>query len=348
LHRSGRRVNMNDEHDAEQQHLELEMIEHYLGFDSPEKRQRFRTLLERDNDLHRRYIELADALGKLDEYKVLTPNDLAERTMTAVRPRVAVVGPGRTAVTGDKQARSWVMPTGLKELLPAAATVIIMVSAWVVTAGHARDLSRKVLCASNLASLGTAIAEYAGDYPNQLPQAKTPDRCNWYDRLRSRPRRANLFILVKHNYVRNPQTLVCPAQACAPTSKPANIDQLDDFPPTMAVSYSFQNLYGDHRFTAKQRLKRWRHARLMAIMADQTPLLQNGKLRRAFEPLSLSANHRGIAIRGQNVLTLDGSATWKRTPLVGINEDNIWQAGKLSEYSGCEVPMDPTDSFLAP
>ena len=64
-------------------------------------------------------------------------------------------------------------------------------------------------------------------------------------------------------------------------------------------------------------------------MADRTPLFKGGRLNTAFRPLSQSPNHSSLLGRGQNVLFLDGRSVWHERPVVGVNSDNIWQAGKL-------------------
>ena len=48
------------------------------------------------------------------------------------------------------------------------------------------------------------------------------------------------------------------------------------------------------------------------------------------------------------MLYIDGHVEWARTPLAGVNGDNIFIAGKILTYKGDETPVSPTDSFMLP
>ena len=52
--------------------------------------------------------------------------------------------------------------------------------------------------------------------------------------------------------------------------------------------------------------------------------------------------------RGQTVLTLDGSARWITSPIYGPERDNLWLAGDIRHYTGCETPTRDDDAQLIP
>lgn len=331
-----------------EEHLEqIEMIEFHLDLMPREDRANFARQLEENGEQQRSYEDLTGPLGYLDGYKVQVPTDLQSRIHSAVKTtrliREQVSAP---AAAGQPKRERWRIPLPIRDLLAAAASIMIVSSLWLATSTQARHQAYKVLCASKLGTVGSALSTYATSFPDQLPRAAVPKNFKWYDAKTGRVRRPHLFLLVKTRHLR-PETLACPA-AGPYSAEAVQLDQLNDFLPSMVVSYSFQNLSGDRKFSMTQLRRRWLSPTYMAIMADQTPLFQNNRLLSTFEPLSSSRNHRGLFKKGQNILTLDGSVNWQRVPLIGANEDNIWQSGDLRKYTGTEVPSDSTDAFLAP
>lgn len=339
-----------------QAELEMDIIAYRLGQLSDDDAQRFAQRLANEPELRRLADELAEPLDALDSYNIDVPKDLHARIMSAVRTsrllkihaddadldrRWTDAHPRRTAFAGILHA--------LKELSVAAAAVILIASLWTVTAREARDHSFRAMCAANLGSVGTSLARYYNDHPNQLPRAQLASADRWLDPNTGRPRRPHLYLLVKHGYT-EPKILVCPAAyaKCAERCSAERLRQCSDFTAEIPVTYSFQNLFGDSHFTPRQLTRRWENAAQMAIMADRTPLVADTGLNRDFTPQSTSPNHISLVFRGQNVLFLDGRAGWQATPILARSHDNIWQIGEISSYTGAEVPQDPTDVFLAP
>jgi hypothetical protein len=338
-----------------QAELEMEIIAYRLGHLSDDDARRFAQRLADDAELRRIADELSDPLDALDSYNIYIPKDLHARVMSAVRTsrllKLHTDDADLTDASGRtprRRAFAGILHA-LKELSVAAAAVILITSLWTVTAREARDNSYRAMCAANLGSVGTAIARYYNDHPNQLPMARLASADRWLDPQTGQPRRPHLYLLVKHGYT-EPKILVCPAAyvkcvSCCPSSQ---LRQYSDFTATVPVTYSFQNLFGDNRFTPRQLTRRWENAADMAIMADRTPLIADTGLSQDFTPQSTSPNHLSLIFRGQNVLFLDGRAAWQRSPVIDRSHDNIWQIGQLSNYTGTEVPEDPTDVFLAP
>jgi hypothetical protein len=58
---------------------------------------------------------------------------------------------------------------------------------------------------------------------------------------------------------------------------------------------------------------------------------------------TMSGSH---GCRGQNILYSDGSVTFIRTRVV--DGDDIFTVSGVDTYTGCEIPSDARDVFLAP
>jgi len=327
---------------------QMRMIDYRLGQMAADEREEFARSLQQNDDLRHDYRQFVDIFDALDEYEAAAPRELCSKILGAVRVTKLINEQVPASVErASTDRRGWSFPPIVRELLAAAASIMIVASLWLSTTSHARRQAQKLLCESNLGSTGTAVSTYATSYADQLPRINLPKDFKWFDPAQNRARRPQLFLLVKSRYVK-PIWLVCPAVPAKPVT-PEKLDHLDDFLPSMVVSYSFQNLCGDQQFNEGQRQQRWVYPSTMAIMADQTPLLKDNTLVRDFEPLSSSPNHRGwFSKSGQNILGLDGSVKWQESPLVGLSRDNIWTVDKVRTYTGSEVPSDPTDSFLAP
>ena len=83
----------------------------------------------------------------------------------------------------------------------------------------------------------------------------------------------------------------------------------------------------------------------MPLAADTNPVFEGGRFHLdATRPVNSRA-HGGW---GQNVLFLDGSRSFLRTPVYGNQADNIWQAENVQRYFGTETQRCATDAFLIP
>ncbi len=287
-------------------------------------------------------------LQPLAAYHVPVPDGLKAKILMSVRkPSLSVEGILQD-YTADGPSRRRIIFNRFVDFLATAAAILMISTAILLSSSHARQQARKALCAGNLGVLGSAVTSYANEFYNQLPYAKTAGNLVWYDAEKKKPCRAHLFILVKKNYVL-PQYLVCPEENF--TNKNINqkeLSTLNDFPQKMIVSYSFQNLFGDQKFSPQLRQQRWQQAQQLAIMADRTPLLMTDE---QLKPElgsgnTFSGNHSNL--KGQNILVLDGRVLFQQSPYFGPRKDNIWQAGTIQRYNGQEIPADATDSFLAP
>ncbi len=214
----------------------------------------------------------------------------------------------------------------------------------------------RVICGTNIKSLGTAMTVYAYDYDGRYPQL--PGAGPWskelgfsYDMPKpdfspggeqgSAPRTvtASWYLLVRYADV-GPKSLICPQTRRKEFDWEYKLDvvQLWDFGPTphKHVSYALHNPYG--RFPAHSGL-----SASFAIAADMNPWFKDGDILPAGPappppPRSTgSANLPGClgharshriteskVSEGQNVLFADGHTTYETRPNTGVNNDNIY------------------------
>jgi hypothetical protein len=322
------------------------ILAYHMGQLSNEQRLAFEKALTSDPELKTASDMMTLSLSHLDNYEVEIPAGLQAKLKFNAHAQPLTTHElieNYTNATPSHKPR--LLFSKLADLIATAASIALICSAIMLSTGHARKQARKAMCAGNLGSLGSALTSYSNDYYNQLPQANLASNLAWYDAAQKTPKRANLYILVKYNYT-SPELLICPEDHSK--SLPIkNLAKLFDFPINSVVSYSFQNLNGDKKFTSKQLQQRWQRAQSMPIMADRTPLMRGNRLQRKVSlDQTVSRNHNSL--KGQNVLILDGRVVWQTTPLFGPEKDNIWQAGQIKEYQGKETPVNSTDSFLAP
>jgi len=322
------------------------LLEYHMDVLSDEEMRSLEKRIVNSEPLKQKSKLIENILAPLAEYDVDIPAGLAQKIKFAVRSQsITVEGLLKELSLPSAPPKKRLVFRRIADFVATAAAVLLIGSALLLSTGHARQQARKALCAGNLCSLGNAINSYAAEYNHQLPTAQEASNAPWYDMESHQPRRSNLFILVKHNYT-SPDFLICPEdQTRAIIVK--NFSHLMDFPAGSVVSYSFQNLNGDRRFSPGQLQKRWELAAHMPIMADRTPLFQMNTLTGEISSdKAISRNHSSIG--GLNNLTLDGRVTWQRTPVFGPQQDNIWKAGQIQRYSGREIPVNAVDCFLAP
>jgi len=313
--------------------LEL-LIDYHLGHLSTEQASYVQQLIDQNPKVAELNAGLGTTFRLLDFYPVPhAPQDLPKKIMQAVRQ-------------AEDKPHEQLRPTlrriySMREFLATAASIAIIFIIVLSYSNRARFEARKLRCKANLAAVGQGLQAYANQFPDQLPYVALPANTNWLHIETGKVRRPHLFLLVKRKQIQ-PKDLICPSTKHKHLQVRL-VDTLDDFPSNENVSYSFQNLFGENRFTAPQRAQRWQMAQSMPIMADRTPLLFGGGVRGRLNPIARSPNH---ARKGQNVLCLDGHVFWTDKPDVGISKDNIWQAGNLQDYNGSETPVSPTDAFL--
>ncbi|MEN8128468.1 MAG: prepilin-type N-terminal cleavage/methylation domain-containing protein [Planctomycetota bacterium] len=247
----------------------------------------------------------------------------------------------------------------LLEVLVVIATFAMLLAIFMPSLGKVKPIARRVVCATNLKGLGTAITVYANDYDDKSPQlGKGP----WakklgysYEDSEFRPNdyegpctiTSSLYLLVREADV-SPKSFICPisdqVEFDGQNSKNLDIVELWDFGPNPHnhVSYVYHNPYG--KFPANGE-----RSAAFAVMADMNPWFKDGSIIPAGEnnmppqiitlaqdPQNTDRNilklgnfqfHKKRTEKlgqGQNVLFADGHSSFEKQPNVGVKWDNIY------------------------
>jgi len=261
------------------------LVDYNLGQVDDHEAEQVRRLIAENPSAARMDQTLRITLKVLDSYEAqAAPEHLPEKILQAVRQASQPSG-----VEFKPAARKIF---SLREVFAAAASVAVIVALSFSYANRARFEARRLQCQANLGAVSKGITAYANEFPDQLPYVALPSGAGWYEPATGKFYRPHLFLLVKRNFVR-PGDLICPGTNHR--AVPADvIYDLDDFPANNNVSFSFQNLFGDDRFTPQQRLRRVRLAPAMPIMADRAPMQPVGRIKITLMPSQRSLNHPSI------------------------------------------------------
>lgn len=261
-------------------------------------------------------------------------------------------------------------------------------------------ISKKLVCASNLKGIGTSMKIYANENRDLWPtpafdytmigkidytipagagvgSTRSPDRTQESrigpGGVRQLSTTRAFWILVRSGDVTREQ-FVCP-QSGDVVDESLGISEFYDFPGPRSVSYGFQVPFGPPNTRASERLDP-----RMILAADKGPF-SNGNIPGPSPDLSHaehgnhswagnpkdwaafnSPNHQR---EGQNALYADGHVTFVRTPLAGVDDDNIYTVALDNELELNRIhgespwersahPFDPpcgatsTDSVIFP
>jgi prepilin-type N-terminal cleavage/methylation domain-containing protein len=265
----------------------------------------------------------------------------------------------------------------LIELLVVVAIIALLISILLPSLSRARELSKRVVCASNESGLGKSCKIYANDneelWPvpgfsasytntgtNRIKYVKdstngvggtgapfppssgtqTPNRSS-ISQGDNPPSGAQsstqlsvtraLWMLVRSGDVQT-KGFICPSSGDT-TDPTTEIDAYYDFMDIANISYGYLVPFGPTQTRPSENLD----SRL-ALSADKGPLYDN--VTYPFTSGSIfpdeksspndwraynSGNHGGRgAGEGQNVLFHDGHSSFERTPIVGVDQDNIY------------------------
>jgi len=270
--------------------------------------------------------------------------------------------------TDARQSRTRFAGRGftLIELLVVIAIIALLVTILMPALNRAKELARQAVCASNLHSLGRAAHLYATESGGVMPTAH--DMATVYHVVgrqhdvpcptfsRSNTRSWFLLIRKKLSSLGNFQ---CPSDEDV-RMEAYDTEDIYDFIGTStehALSYSLQvsRVVGDPP-TPQGGLLTVQNPAGIPIAADANGARKWGWLGppsgAVVDPDStLDANSVNHDRDGQNVLGLDGSVSWKQTPLCGLDNDNIWTVDDgtdLGAWSNQDPPADDEDSVLVP
>ncbi len=181
----------------------------------------------------------------------------------------------------------------LIELLCIIAIIVLIAALLMPSLSKVKRISTRVVCATNLKGMGTAMAVYANDYEDMFPQL--PGNGPWakklgfaYDltvpefeeggkhNLSGRTITASLYLLVRESDM-SPKSFVCPEaeqiEFMGPDDYSKDIVEVWDFgdDPYKHVSYSMHNPYGKFPGNGASTAS-------FAITADMSPWFENGDI----------------------------------------------------------------------
>ncbi len=104
----------------------------------------------------------------------------------------------------------------LVELLVVIGIIAVLISILLPSLSKAREAAKRVACASNLRSIGQAIAIYATENKSQIPLGTNSDgyQASYFIAIRvgSETRWPTWGVLYKSNYMKSPQYFYCPSE----------------------------------------------------------------------------------------------------------------------------------------
>ncbi len=275
-----------------------------------------------------------EAINLLGEHD--PPAGLADRTIAAIRQKQQV----HALIAREEAARPVSRRVfSMRELSVIAAVLLVLAAVFIPSVRQARQSALINKCESNVGRIGSAILSYANANNDYLPSVDDAGP-RWLPSPGhvASSNSAALFKLVKGGY-ESPVIFQCPATASGSFVVRSGFA---DFPEARYVNYSYQHTMGPDGLN---RLGLRDVAKDMAILADSTPVFEDGKFNPERIKAATSSNHNR---RGQNVLYLTGSVRWAENADAGVRGDNIFLAKGVFEYDGDEKPSGMTDSFLLP
>ena len=258
----------------------------------------------------------------------------------------------------------------LIELLVVIAIIALLISILLPSLSRARELSKRLVCQSNMKGIGTSSKIYSNDnnekwpippYDRSLlvdeqvvtytqdgytregiPEAGQVGMDREHESFAVDPNASTqvsvtraFWLLVRKGDVTVKQ-FICPSRGDDPDPT-ENIELYYDFTRYANISYGYQVPFGprdtqpregmDNRqvviadkgpfYMAQQAMNDWR-------TGPENGMVVHGDAPKYWKPHN-SGNHGGTNNgEGQNVLFADGHATFARTPVVGIDHDNIY------------------------
>jgi prepilin-type N-terminal cleavage/methylation domain-containing protein len=236
----------------------------------------------------------------------------------------------------------------LIELLVAIGIMGLLMALLLPSLEKARESAIALKCANNLRTIGQSLSIYSNENHGAYPRTRyVPEAPLAFGTNASAPDpfgpggpvandvTAALFLLVRDQ--RMPvEMFVCPlndvnAWERDPSPDAGNRSNFTDYKKNLG--YSFANPYPGKAaeaagYTFTNRLRAG-----FAVAADMNPGTGD------------TSNSKSHERAGENVLYADGHVQWEYSPLVGIDQDNIYTA-----KSGAVIasPVDAEDSVLLP
>jgi hypothetical protein len=311
------------------------MLAYVCGSLDPLERATFEDRMAEDAEIARQVAALRRLLSSLDAWDTPEPSpsfvDDVIRRVERVSPLEYIAA--TTSVAPDRAAG----PTrryriSLREVLTAAACITLVMS---LLMPGVRQRRNQALCEMNLAGFGQGLSQYAAMFDGALPSVGRSPNANWMQQ----PNRVHLVPAIQLG-VLQPSHLVCPTSPGGRIDNEAAMRDIEAFVRSAGGQvqwYSYQNANGPlPHMIARIRIP---------VAADLNPRFPNGQ----FDPnVPSAANSHVHGGRGQNVLFIDQSTKFLRSPVVGETADNIYEAEDVRQYTGTETQRSATDAFLIP
>ena len=289
-------------------------------------------------DHHRDVTATLAAVGLLPE--VEPPAGLVARTIERIRQKQqtdALLAREGLSAPVRRPAFS------LRELGAMAAVAAMLACVLLPAVRRASQVAAAGQCAARAGQIGSAMTDYANAHDDRLPAAGSQQR--WLGTSAQGGTSAGLFKLVAAGYA-PPAVFRCPAGSGEGTGDFEVRAGMVDFPSPDAVGFSYQHTFGANELRRSHPAVAT-VAESMAILADQSPVFDEGRTQSPAQP-NEKANSHNHGQTGQNVLYLDMHVAWVQTPDAGVMGDNIYLAKGVKTYRGDEAPTGPTDTFLLP
>ena len=270
----------------------------------------------------------------------------------------------------------------LVELLVVIAIIALLMGILMPALARVRQIAFRMVCGTNLSSIGKAMLIYANDYEDELPRsggrnstwaARIPqwDALNRFQAYNvgqdGSGGTANIsscfYLLVKYAEV-TPKSFICKGDSGTTEFKPADdgagsrdLIELWDFglEPETHCSYSYHMPFGLYALTTSSEPG-------MAVAADRNPLQGSPAASAKDWPGIFAPDGGKEAVKYgnaiahqedcQNVLFLDVHVGQEKRPFCGINDDNIytyWDGGDIRIGAAPTIgsaPQDRLDSLL--
>lgn len=341
------------------------ILDFYFRCGEEERINRGRDLIAGNPEAAQLYANLEDSLRRLDSVKYEPcPENLAELTVAKLKLAASSEQARLESLLAAEQRKTAHMESpvattsrsfwrNVVEVAAVAAVVLVIAGVSLPSLSRMRET---MVCKANLMRMGQAIARYANDNDDALPSVAMTAGSPWWkvgdQGTENQSNTRHVWLLVKKGYL-DGKDGICPGRknAKAVTYTRAQLTGLNDFPSREHINYSFTFISGKRGQSQKGRRN--------ILLGDLNPVFEQvfdkeGKCvyvpdKRTKVLLSkqllniMSANHAG---RGQNILFGDGSSNFEKTR--NVFGDDIYTIRGVQYYSGCEVPCDEDDIFLAP
>lgn len=343
------------------------ILDFYFRCGSPERIDQARDMIASDPRAAQLYASLGDSLQSLDSIKYgPCPDNLVELTVARLRLAASSEQARLESLLAEEQRRTQQAKTAvvttkrsfwhnIAEVAAVAAVFLVVVGVYFPATSSMRQIAWRNKCNSNMASVSAGIGGYAGDHNGALPAVDMNPGSPWWkvgnQGTENQSNTRHIWLLVKDGYV-DLDDFICPGRedTQADHLDIAKAATLNDFPNRQAMSYSFKLMAND---TAKKNA-----GSKTVLLSDLNPVFEKVFAENAIWKQSdnftkilintqllemMSSNHDD---RGQNVLLGDGSSSFQKSRV--MFGDDIFTVKGKSVYSGCEVPTDNKDIFLAP